>query len=577
MHAFGSEIPTSKRLCCRGGVWIFGSGHELAYTGEFMIRENLRWMAALTLAANLAFAPASLMAAPGNGDKDASKNTTGGGPATTTPIKHLVVIFQENVSFDHYFATYPNAMNLPGETKFKAKANTPSVNGISQGLKERNQNSIQPFRLDPTQNYTCSQNHDYLPEQQAFDSGLMDKFPEFTATPCGAAFPAVQNLNTAIVMGYFDGNTVTALWNYAQHFAMSDNSFDTNFGPSTPGAINVISGMTGGVDPAKEINVTPDEVAGGSVIGDPDPWFDDCNAPQFGAVGLKSTNLNIGNLLSAKGISWGWFQGGFTPSAVVNGIAQCKTTTNRIDGTPETAYSAHHNPFEYYPMTSNQHHTPPANLAEVGHDGQANHQYDLSWFKLAAAAGHLPAVSYLKANRAQDGHPGNSSPLDEQVFLVNTINFLQTLPDWSSTAVIIAWDDSDGWYDHAMSPILNPSNTSQDALTGTGACGNGANALEGIQGRCGYGPRLPFLVISPFAKVNYVDSTLTDQSSVVRFIEENWELPQIGNGSFDQFSGTLFNMFNFNSPAGNLVFLDPSTGQVVSIQPMNATGNGGGN
>jgi phospholipase C len=542
-----------------------------------MIRENLRWMAALTLAANLAFAPATLMAAPGNGDKDASKNTTGGGPATTTPIKHLVVIFQENVSFDHYFATYPNAMNLPGETKFKAKANTPSVNGISQGLKERNQNSILPFRLDPTQNYTCSQNHDYLPEQQAFDSGLMDKFPEFTATPCGSAFPAVQNLNTAIVMGYFDGNTTTALWNYAQHFAMSDNSFDTNFGPSTPGAINVISGMTGGVDPSKEINVTPDEVAGGSVIGDPDPWFDDCNAPQFGAVGLKSTNLNIGNLLSAKGISWGWFQGGFAPSGSVNGVAQCKTTTNRIDGTPETAYSAHHEPFQYYPSTSNQHHTPPKNVNEVGHDGQANHQYDLSWFQKAAMAGNLPAVSYLKANRAQDGHPGNSSPLDEQVFLVNTINFLQTLPEWSSTAVIIAWDDSDGWYDHAMSPILNPSNTSQDALTGTGACGNGANALEGIQGRCGYGPRLPFLVISPFAKVNYVDSTLIDQSSVVRFIEENWELPQIGNGSFDQFAGTLFNMFNFNSPGGNLVFLDPSTGQVVSIKPMNGNGNGGGN
>jgi phospholipase C len=335
--------------------------------------------------------------------------------------------------------------------------------------------------------------------------------------------------------------------------------------------------MTGGVDPSKEINVTPDEVAGGSVIGDPDPWFDDCNAPQFGAVGLKSTNLNIGNLLSAKGISWGWFQGGFTPSAVVNGIAQCNTTTNRIDGTPEKAYSAHHEPFQYYPSTSNQHHTPPASLAEVGYDGPANHQYDLSWFMKAAAAGHLPAVSYLKANRAQDGHPGNSSPLDEQVFLVNTINFLQTLPEWSSTAVIIAWDDSDGWYDHAMSPILNPSNTSQDALTGTGACGNGANALEGIQGRCGYGPRLPFLVISPFAKVNYVDSTLTDQSSVVRFIEENWELPQIGNGSFDQFAGTLFNMFNFNSPGGNLVFLDPATGQVVSIQPMNGNGNGGGN
>ncbi|MGH9745163.1 MAG: phospholipase C [Candidatus Acidiferrales bacterium] len=539
-----------------------------------MIRENLRWMAALTLAANLAFAPTALMAAPGNGDKNAGKNTSGGGPATTTPIKHLVVIFQENVSFDHYFGTYPNADNPKGETKFKAKAATPAVNGLAQGLIERNPNSIHPFRLDPSQNYTCSQNHDYKPEQQAFDSGLMDKFPEFTASPCNATFPAVQSLGTGIVMGYFDGNTVTGLWNYAQNFAMSDNSYGTNFGPSTPGAINVVSGMTGGVDPAAvNANTTPDEVITGSIVGDPDPFYDDCNAPQFGVAGMLAKNQNIGELLSAKGISWGWFQGGFTPSSVVNGKSVCATTTNRIDGTPETAYSAHHNPFQYYAQTANIHHTAPKNVNEIGHDGQANHQYDLSWFQKAALAGDLPAVSYLKANRANDGHPGNSSPLDEQVFLVNTINFLQTLPEWSSTAVIIAWDDSDGWYDHAMSPSLNQSMGDEDALTGTSSCGNGANALEGIQGRCGYGPRLPFLVVSLYAKPNFVDGTLIDQSSVVRFIEENWELPVIGNGSFDEFAGTLDNMFNFNSPGGNLVFLDPSTGQVVATKSMNNNGN----
>src|ERR1700739_2578894 len=120
---------------------------------------------AMTLALTTALGPSTLPAF-------AASKPANNAPSTATPIQHLVVIFQENVSFDHYFATYPNAMTLPGETKFKAKANTPSVTGIGQGLKERNQNSIQPFRLDPTQNYTCSQNHDYLPEQQAFDSGL---------------------------------------------------------------------------------------------------------------------------------------------------------------------------------------------------------------------------------------------------------------------------------------------------------------------------------------------------------------------------------------------------------------------
>jgi phospholipase C len=527
-----------------------------------MICKNLRWMAALTMATSLAISPAVTLAAPGDGGKGGNGAAAASVPATTTPIKHVVVIFQENISFDHYFGTYPNAENPQGEIKFKAKAATPSVNGLSQGLQERNPNSIQPFRLDPSQNYTCDQNHDYMPEQQAFDSGLMDKFPEFTATACSSAFPAVQNLGPGIVMGYYDGNTVTGLWNYAQNFALNDNFFGTNFGPSTVGALNVISGMTGGVDPATSTNNANDEVIAGSVIGDPDGAFDDCSSTDV--VGMKATNLNVGNLLSARGISWGWFQGGFAPSSVVNGKAVCATTTNRIDGTPETAYSAHHNPFNYYKSTSNPHHTAPLNLAEVGHDGQANHQYDLTWFKKVAAAGNLPAVSYLKANRAQDGHPGNSSPLDEQAFLVNTINFLQSLPDWQSTAVIITWDDSDGWYDHAMSPILDQSNSAQDALTGTSACGNGSNALEGIQGRCGYGPRIPMLVISPYAKVNHVDSTLTDQSSVVRFIEQNWELPQIGNGSFDQFAGTLFNMFNFNSPGFAPVILDPSTGQVIT-------------
>jgi phospholipase C len=543
-----------------------------------MIRKNLRWMAAVLLATNLATVTPGPVFAGGNGKGN-------GGGTTTTPIKHVVVIFQENVSFDHYFATYPNATNPSEEVQFHPKSTTPSVNGLIQALLEHNNNQdknavlYQPVRLDPSQNYTCDQNHDYTPEQQAFDSGLMDKFPEFTATPCSAAtWPDVSALGAGIVMGYYDGNTVTGLWNYAQNFAMNDNSFGTNFGPSTPGAINVTSGMTGGVDLATNvgavaagdvITTTMNGVVSATLIGDSDPFYDDCSGSE--RVGMLSTNQNIGTLLSAKGISWGWFQGGFKPTtnfAPANGNtpavpAACATTTPRIDGTPEAAYSAHHNPFQYYKATSNQHHLPPANLSEVGHDGQANHIYDLSWFQKSALANGLPAVSYLKANRAQDGHPSNSSPLDEQVFITTTINFLQTLPDWESTAVIIAWDDSDGWYDHVMPPIVNQSTSTADALTAPGACGNGSGSLEAQQARCGYGPRLPFLVVSPYAKKNFVDHTVTDQSSIVRFIEENWELPQIGNGSFDQVAGSIENMFDFNNQRTDKVVINPSTGQVV--------------
>jgi phospholipase C len=531
-----------------------------------MIGKKLRIVAAMLLAANLGVvAPSSTLADPQHG----------GGPATATPIKHLVVIFQENVSFDHYFATYPVATNPAGESQFTARPGTPSVNGLTPGLIQANFNHdasgnvYPPFRLDPSMNYTCDQDHDYTPEQQAFDSGLMDAFPEFTATPCTApTYPNLVSFGPGIVMGYFDGNTVTGLWNYAQYFSLNDNSFGTNYGPSTPGAINVVSGMTGNADPATETN-TAGDVVNNSVIGDPDPFYDDCHGSEF--VGMSSSNKNIGDLLTAQGITWGWFQGGFTPSAVVNGTAQCNTKTNRLDGTPETAYSAHHNPFDYYASTSNPHHLPPANVNTIGETDQANHQYDLSWFQTAALAGKLPAVSYLKANRAQDGHPNNSSPLDEQDFIVSTINFLESLPSWSSTAVIIAWDDSDGWYDHAAGPVVNQSASTSDALTAAGNCGTSANTLGGLQSRCGYGPRLPFLVVSPYSKSNFVDHTLTDQSSVVKFIEYNWQLPTtIGEGSFDTIAGSLLNMFDFSKRGAPTVVLDPLSGQVVSV-----TGGGG--
>jgi phospholipase C len=153
-----------------------------------------------------------------------SNNNHGGGSATATPIKHLVVIFQENVSFDHYFGTYPNATNPSGEPRFEAKPGTPSVNGLSGTLITNNPNATNPangagatnpFRLDRSQAATMDQDHDYTPEQLAFDHGLMDAFPASVGTagppPTGSPIFAT----TGLTMGYFDGNTVTAFWNYA--------------------------------------------------------------------------------------------------------------------------------------------------------------------------------------------------------------------------------------------------------------------------------------------------------------------------------------------------------------------------
>jgi len=180
----------------------------------------------------------------------------------------------------------------------------------------------------------------------------------------------------------------------------------------------------------------------------------------------------------------------------------------------------------------------------------------------------MPAVSFLKAPAYQNGHPGYSDPIEEQNYLVSTINHLQRLPEWNSTAVIVAYDDSDGWYDHVMPPIVSQSsNTKHDRLLGVqGLCG--ITPAGAVQDQCGYGPRVPMLVISPYAKTNFVDHSLTDQSSILRFIEDNWGLGRMGNQTFDVKAGPISNIFDFSSSghrAGNLL-LDPTTGM------QNATG-----
>jgi phospholipase C len=506
---------------------------------------------------------------------------------TDTPIKHVVVIFDENISFDHYFATYPVAANVKGEPKFQAKAHTPSVNNLAAaGLLTQNPNSVNPFLLSPADAVTCDQDHGYADEQKAFDAGLMDKFPEAV----GSGGPGCNDvgMGTGIVMGYFDGNTVTGLWNYAQYFAMSDNSFGTDFGPSTVGALNLISGNTNGATlvPLTASGKTASAVGAiggggttGADIGDPRPGFDDCSSTTPGLANstqITMTGKNIGDLLNARGITWGWFQGGFAPTGVdAKGRAICGAHHAGLAGddaltqSSDGDYIPHHSPFQYYSQTSNPHHLPPSSVAAIGTTDQANHNYDLTSFWASVKNGTMPAVSFLKAPAWADGHPGYSDPIDEQNFVVNTINQLQNATDiWKETAVIILYDDSDGWYDHQMSPIVGQSDVSDDNLKGVGNCGTPTAAQGGgtiENGRCGYGPRQPLLVISPYSKRNFVDHSITDQASVIRFIEDNWGLGRIGGGSRDAIAGTLLNLFDFTQDPKYKLFLSPNTGELVKL------------
>lgn len=555
-----------------------------------------------------------------------------------TPIQHVVVIFQENVSFDHYFGTYPNAANPTGEPAFTAAAGTPLVNNLQTPLDVTKSfaalrvpslltanpttlntgngvNAINPFRLDRSQVVIADQDHDYQAEQMGFNGGAMDLFPASLGAGNSAA-PQVLTppLNTnGLTMGYFDGNTVTALWNYAQNYALNDNSFGTTFGPSAPGAINLISGQTNGVIATNlSASQTDNYAAGGgyygelsndgaggiNLAGDAQPLNDACMTRDAAQLSGK----NVGDMLNAANVSWGFFQGGFDLTVTnANGTTGCKrSTTSAVTGVTKADYIPHHQPFQYYASTANLKHARPSAVTAIGNtfqaDGKtvdpANHQYDIHDFFDAVSAGNYPAVSFLKAPGYQDGHAGYSDPLDEQAFVTQVVNFLQKQPGWSNTLVVIAYDDSDGFYDHQASPILNPSNNTTaaaaftsngltapgvaDALNGPGVCKtngpgsaqgtpttlSGASGKTGAQGRCGYGPRLPLLVISPYAKTNYVDHTLTDQTSILRFIEDNWLSGQRIAGSYDAIAGTLNNMLNLSgTPSTAKLILDPATGQ----------------
>ncbi|MFD8306460.1 phospholipase C [Streptomyces sp. NPDC059690] len=533
---------------------------------------------------------AAALATAGGAVPAAAASAGGHGTHTATPIKHLVVIYDENISFDHYFATYPKAANTDG-TPFKAAAHTPKVdNLLNAGLLKNNPNLYAPKRLAGSQAMTCDQNHSYGPEQYAADDGKADKYVENTeVSKCSGGLFGEPGL----VMDYYDGNTVTGLWNYAQHYALNDRSFSSVYGPSTPGALNLVSGQTHGVisvDPASGTEnpkqtatpdpytvLSPNAKGVGTLVNDPDPAFDDCSGKNHTSTNALAVmqGRNIGDLLNARHVSWGWFQGGFRPSTAWDGksgdYAKCDTTHTNVGGASVVDYSPHHSPFEYYRSTSNPHHLAPKNVAEIGHAGRANHNYDLADFDAALKAGNLPAVSFLKAAEYQDGHAGYSDPTDEQHFLIDRINALQKSPQWRSTAVVVAYDDSDGWYDHVTSKVLNGS---KDSTTGSNGkaldspmCQSGPAAAGGYADRCGPGPRQPLLVISPYSKVNSVDHTATEQTSITKFIENNWGTGRIGDASFDRRAGSLSGMFDFRHPNGKQVLLN-ADGSVQSVKPI---------
>src|SRR5260370_331631 len=288
--------------------------------------------------------------------------------AQNTPIKHVVVIFQENVSFDHYFGTYPNALNLSGETPFVASKHTPKVNNLANPL---------------------DVNNDFGPLAGV---DLLNNNPN--SNPNAPAAPDNAKTNGIAATMNVLGTSNNLL--HGTHEAFGDTSQTTS-------------------------NIT--------VIGDGDPLLDACSNPSGDQVTLAGKN--IGDLLNDKGITWGSFMGGFDLGVVnANSTIGCARQTNpTAPGTPaftSVDYIPHHAWFQYYASTRNPAHARPSSIEAIGHSliphtntpEPANHNYDINDFFATLKAGNLPAVSFPKAAAVEDGHAGYSDPIDEKHFLV---------------------------------------------------------------------------------------------------------------------------------------------------------------
>lgn len=442
--------------------------------------------AALTTMSELpAESPAALSA------EEAQTNVpqTGGPQAvtvTSSPIKHMVIIFQENRSFDNYFGTYPNAdgfLPLPG---------TPAANGIPAGLSysDGKGGELAPFAFGAEELKTADVRHSYEAMIEAYDHGRMDKFGD------------VNGKNGRVALGHYDYRAVSAYWQYAQHFSMADNWYQPIFGGSTPGALYLVGAQSGNADNPNKANPLP----------------------AYGPIGDKSGErweglgyLNIGDLLSSTGIDWAWYQSGVTKGSV-----------------PTV------NPFLYF---------DPYDQYDAG-----RHEKEQSEFDRDVDLGKMPAVAFVKSNAEHPG--GNGSPLAES-FSVKIVNKIMTSKYWKDTAILITYDESGGFWDHVPPPQVDP----------------------GPDGLKGNGPRVPAIVISPYAKRNYISHAQFDTTSVLKFLEWNYKLPSLNNR--DAAANNLLDMLDFENP-DFLPYIYHSTGNATSSaygRParvrLNNTGFGG--
>ncbi|HEY8283058.1 MAG TPA: alkaline phosphatase family protein [Chloroflexota bacterium] len=383
-------------------------------------------------------------------------------PSGIHKIKHVVIIMQENRSFDSYFGTYPGADGIP------MKDGVPAVCVPDH----RYGGCVRPF-YDP-HDINFGGPHLQVDARLDINGGKMDgfvdrvRFGDPTEHACRVMFnPACNHYkrvdNPPDVMGYHDARQIPNYWTYARNFVLQDHMFQPDASSSLPAHLYMVSGWAAACarkdDPSScrnEDQRNPFTFALGAAMLKSDvnyPWTD------------------LTYLLHRAGVSWAYY--------VATGSQPICSAHCLVGGasaqTPEIW-----NPLPLF--------------TTVRQAGQVGNILGLDSLYGAAARGTLPSVSWVAPSYADSEHPPASISAGQR-YVTGVINALMRSPDWSSTAIFLAWDDWGGFYDHVAPPTVDAN---------------------------GYGLRVPALVISPYAKRGYIDHQTLSFDAYLAFIEDDF-------------------------------------------------------
>ena len=429
-----------------------------------------------------------------------------------TTIDHLVVIYEENHSFDNYFGLFPGADGIDnaGDAAIQVDKQGQPYATLPAPLADAPQGQTQrtadprftgnlanaPFLFNdfitPTQR-TAAIIHAFYRQQYQIDGGKMDMF-------------AAWSDGAGMTMGYWDLSDLP-LWRLAQQYTLADHFFHAAFGgsflnhqwlicactPAFPNAPDSMISRPFPDDPAhlQDNNLTDDGYVVNTSFSVNTPHPSNLN-PQ--TLVPNQTAPTIGDRLSSAGVTWAWYSGGWNDA---------------IAGKPDPLFQFHHQPFVYY-----------ANFAD-GTSERAAHLFDEQDLYTALQNGTLPQVTFFKPIGLDNEHPSYTTVARGQDHVMQLVNAIQSSQYWPNTAIIITYDENGGAWDHVAPPVID---------------------------RWGPGTRVPTVIISPWARHGYIDHTEYDTTSILKLIETRWQLEPLGTR--DAAAADLSAAFDFSQPPG---------------------------